>query len=249
VDGRTLVSASVPATSTIIVTWRGAAERPFVISRAAYSGELHESALLWTGRFQVEVFDSTRFTLPIMPSGVTLSDIRVDGEAATVLEEGGFFATLLQGRGAHEIEVEFQVPVIGDSGPPRASLQIPRIPVSRFDLVLPGSKQVTVVPGADVISRDLDGTTQTTAFIPMSDQVVFTWTEAVPEDLRAARPRHRGLRDHPRRDQPARPGDPGGRPGQPDLGPGRRRLRLGRGGFGARRPQAHRRLSRAPGHR
>jgi hypothetical protein len=184
VDGRTLVSASVPATSTIIVTWRGAAERPFVISRAAYSGELHESALLWTGRFQVEVFDSTRFTLPIMPSGVTLSDIRVDGEAATVLEEGGFFATLLQGRGAHEIEVEFQVPVIGDSGPPRASLQIPRIPVSRFDLVLPGSKQVTVVPGADVISRDLDGTTQTTAFIPMSDQVVFTWTEAVPEDLR-----------------------------------------------------------------
>jgi hypothetical protein len=49
VDDRTLVTASVPATSTIIVTWRGAAERPFVISRAAYSGELHESTLLWTG--------------------------------------------------------------------------------------------------------------------------------------------------------------------------------------------------------
>jgi len=183
-DGRTLVTASVPATSTIIVTWRGAAERPFVISRAAYSGELHDSTLLWTGAFQVEVFASSLVTLPLMPSGVTLSDIRVDGEAATVLEQDGFFATLLRGRGEHRVEVEFQVPVVGDSGPPRASLQIPRIPVSRFDLVLPGSKQVKVAPGADVMTRDLEEVTQTTAFIPMSDQVVFTWTEAVPEHLR-----------------------------------------------------------------
>jgi len=184
VDDRTLVTASVPATSTIIVTWRGAAARPFVISRAAYAGELHDSTLLWTGTFQVEVFGSSRITLPLMPSAVTLSDIRVDGEAATVLEEDGFFATLLQGRGEHEIEVEFQVPVTSKTGPPRASLQIPRIPVSRFDLVLPGSKQVKVAPGADVMTRDLEGATQTTAFIPMSDQVAFTWTEAVPEDLR-----------------------------------------------------------------
>jgi len=184
VDGRTLVTASVPATSTIIVTWRGAAARPFVISRAAYRGELHDSTLLWTGTFQVEVFGGSRITLPLMPSGVTLSDIRVDGEPATVLEQDGFFATLLQGRGQHEVEVEFQVPVIGESGPPRAGLLIPRIPVSRFDLVLPGSKQVQVTPGADVMTRDLEGATQTTAFIPMSDQVVFTWTEAVPEDLR-----------------------------------------------------------------
>jgi hypothetical protein len=184
VDGRTLVTASVPATSTIIVTWRGAAERPFVISRAAYSGELHESTLLWTGRFQVEVFGSQLVTLPLMPVGVTLSDIRVDGEAATVLEQDGFFATLLHGRGRHEVEVAFQVAVTGESGPPRASLQIPRIPVSRFDLVLPGSKDVKVAPGADVMTQDVEGTTRTTAFIPMSDQVVFTWTEAVPEDLR-----------------------------------------------------------------
>ena len=131
VDERTLVTASVPATSTIIVTWRGAAARPFVISRAAYAGELHDSTLLWTGTFQVEVFGGSRITLPLMPSAVTLSDIRVDGEAATVLEQDGFFATLVEGRGQHEVEVEFQVPVASESGPPRASLPIPRIPVSR----------------------------------------------------------------------------------------------------------------------
>jgi len=184
-DGRTLVTASVPATSTIIATWRAAAARPFVVSRAAYSGALHEETLLWTGRFEVEVFASQRLTLPVMPLGVTLSDLRVDGKPAAVLEEDGFFATLLQGRGRHEVEVAFQVPVSAKDGPPSASLAIPRIPVSRFDLVLPGSKEVTVAPGADVLARAREADTEVTAFIPMSDRVVFTWTEAVPEDLRA----------------------------------------------------------------
>jgi hypothetical protein len=183
-DGRTQVTASVPATSMIMVSWPAASQRPFVISRAAYSGELHESALVWTGTFQVEVFSSQLVTLPLMPSGVTLSDIRVDGKPATVLEENAYFATLLQGRGLHEVQVEFQVSVSGDSGPPRASLQIPRIPVSRFDLILPGNKQVRVSPGADVVTTELDDFTRTTAFIPMSDHVVFTWTDAVPEELR-----------------------------------------------------------------
>jgi hypothetical protein len=183
-DGRTLVTASVPATSMIIVSWRAPTQTPFIISRATYEGELRDSTLLWTGTFQVEVFGSQLITLPLMPSGVTLSDIRVDGEPATVLAQDAFFATLLQGRGRHRVEVAFQVPVSLDEGPPRASLQIPRIPVSRFDLVLPGNKQVKVTPGADVITSELDDATKTTAFIPMSDRVVFTWTEAVPDDLR-----------------------------------------------------------------
>jgi hypothetical protein len=183
-DGLTQVTASVPATSMIIVSWRAPAQRPFVISRASYSGKLHESALVWIATFEVEVFSAQRVTLPLMPSGVTLSDIRVDGEPATVLEENAFFATQLQGRGLHQVQVEFQVSVSGERGPPRASLQIPRIPISRFDLTLPGHKQVKVTPGSDVVTTELDDATKTTAFIPMSDHVVFTWTEAVPEELR-----------------------------------------------------------------
>lgn len=183
-DGRSLVTASVPATSMIIVSWRAQVQPPFVISRAAYSGELRESALAWTGVFEVELFGSQLVTLPLMPSGVTLSDIRIDGEPATVIEDGAFFATLLQGRGRHRVEVEFQVPVSHDSGPPRASLPIPRIPVSRFDLTLPGRKQVNVTPAADVVTEELDEVTRITAFIPMSERVEFTWTEAVPDDLR-----------------------------------------------------------------
>ncbi len=191
-DGTTRVSATVPATSSILVSWRAPSQRPYAISRAHYRGELREAALVWTGSFQVEAFGGELITLPVMPNGVTLNDIRVDGEPATVLDENGHFATLLQGRGLHRVEVAFQVPVLAQDGPPRAHLSIPRIPVSRFDLVLPGKKEVKASPGAEVRTSHRESgeggedgaSTLATTYIPMSDGVVFSWTEAVPDALR-----------------------------------------------------------------
>jgi hypothetical protein len=183
-DNFTRITASVPATPLIVVSWHVGSQVPFAISRAAYAGELIEDALVWSGEFEVEVFGGGRITLPVMPSGVTLSDIRIDGEAATVFEADGFFATVLQGRGRHRVQVAFQVPVISGDGPPHASLQIPKIPVSRFDLVLPGRKTVSVNPGANVVTADQGEDTLATAFIPMSNDVTFAWSAAVPDDLR-----------------------------------------------------------------
>ncbi|NKB49998.1 MAG: hypothetical protein GKS02_11640 [Alphaproteobacteria bacterium] len=187
-DGFTRVTASVPATPLIVVSWHTGSQVPFAISRATYSGELREDALVWTGDFEVEIFGGGRITLPVMPNGVTLSDVRVDGAPSTVFEEKGFFATILQGRGRHKVQVAFQVPVVSEDGPPRASLQIPKIPVSRFDLVLPGRKAVTVNsgtgPGVNVVTVEHGDDTSATAFIPVSDRVTFSWSAAVPEDLR-----------------------------------------------------------------
>ncbi|MFQ5973688.1 MAG: hypothetical protein ACE5Q3_15275, partial [Alphaproteobacteria bacterium] len=83
VEGATRLTASVPATSSILVSWRAPSRRPFAISRAHYTGELRDAAVVWTGRFQVEVFSGELVTLPVMPNSVTLNDIRIDGEPAT----------------------------------------------------------------------------------------------------------------------------------------------------------------------
>ena len=112
-----------------------------------------------------------------------MNDIRIDGEPATVLEDRDRFATLLQGRGRYAVAVDFQVPVLTGEGPPSAAVPIPRIPVSRFDLLLPGQKDLKVSPGANVVTHSQDDQTKATAFIPMSDRVVFSWTNAIPSDL------------------------------------------------------------------
>ena len=184
-DGVTRFTASVPATSSILVSWRAPTTRPYVIGRAVYSGALSGDALVWIAEFQVEVFGDSQIELPLMPTSVTLTDIRVDGAPATVLEKDARFGTVLKGRGLHDVRVTFQVPVVSDSGPPHARLDIPRIPVSRFDLMLPGRKDVKVAPSANVVTTERDDETRATVFIPMSERVVFTWTDAVPEHLRA----------------------------------------------------------------
>jgi len=182
-EGRTRITANVPATGSILVSWRAASSRPFAISRAAYSGALRDDALIWTAAFEVEVFTGELITLPLLPDSVTLNDIRVDGAAATVLEDRDRFATLLQGRGRHSVEVTFQVPVLSQAGPPSAAVPIPRIPVSRFDLLLPGKKDLKVTPAANVVALAEGDDTKATAYIPMSDRVVFSWTNAIPDDL------------------------------------------------------------------
>lgn len=186
VDGRTTVTASVPATSAILVSWRVPSLRDYAISRARYTGKLVNKAVIWEGELQVEVFSGSQLTIPLLPVSVTLSDVGVDGESATVLELDGRFATVLQGRGSHVVTVRFQTPVIQTDGPPRVELFIPKVPVSQFELTLPGRKEVTVSPNANVMTNESNDTTLASVFVPLTEHVSLHWVDAVPEDLRTA---------------------------------------------------------------
>jgi hypothetical protein len=188
----TRFQARVPATDAVMISWRRLAERPFVMSRAHYEGHLAGDALAWRATFEVELFEG-EVELPLMPSSVTLGGLRVDGERATVLDEEGRFATVVRGRGAHQVVVEFEVPVSAVGGPPRATVMTPRVPVSRFELELPGNKQVEVAPAANVVTEVGEETTLASAFVPMGEQVTFTWVDAIPEEIRAQVRAHASL--------------------------------------------------------
>jgi len=185
-NGQTIVTASVPATSGVLVSWRVPALDDYAISRASYAGELVNDAVMWEGLLQVEAFSGEQLTIPLLPVSVTLADVRVDGNPATVLEKDGRFATVLQGRGSHKVSVRFQTRVIQTDGPPRVDVSIPKVPVSQFELTLPGRKEVTVSPNANVVTDESDDTTLAVVFVPLTDHVSLRWVDAVPEDLRTA---------------------------------------------------------------
>jgi hypothetical protein len=181
----TLFTAKIPSTSSVLVTWRSATLRAHAVSRARYSGEIQGRALIWNAEFDVEIFEGELVKLPLMPSTVTLGELRVDGEQATVIEEQGRFVTVVKGRGMHKVSISFQVPVIAENGPPRATLQVPRVPVSQFQLNLPGKKEVSVSPAGNVVTTHADNATTATVFVPMSESVTFSWVDAIPEDVKA----------------------------------------------------------------
>src|SRR5262249_8858066 len=78
--GGTRVEATVPATSGVQISWRTPTGRGHSISRAHYTGQLVGDAVVWTGELGVEVFSDETVTVPLLPRGVTLSTLSVDGK-------------------------------------------------------------------------------------------------------------------------------------------------------------------------
>ena len=180
----TNVKATIPTTKGVQLSWRTPNLEGYALSRAKYKGTLDDEAVSWTGDFQVELHNDETITLKLLPSSVTLSDISVDGKNGSIITEDGYFATYVKGRGLHEVKVSFEVPVSRNSGPPSINIQIPQIPVSRFDLSLPGKKEIAVSPFANVSHKESDQRTTATVFVPMTSNVRFSWSEAVPEEIK-----------------------------------------------------------------
>jgi hypothetical protein len=183
---RSVVTATIPTAGGVQISWRAADELGHAISRASYEGQLVGDAVVWTSHFMVELFTDETITLPLLSRSVALSALEVDGEQSPILvdEKNQRFQTRLRGRGMHEVTLVFEVQVDRSTGPPRVELQIPQIPVSRFELVLPGKKELTIEPASNVTRTEQDEQTTATVHVPMSDRVSFSWSEAVPEDVR-----------------------------------------------------------------
>ncbi len=180
-QGTTNVEATVPQSAGIHLSWRFPSEQGHAVSRAAYRGRLKGQAVVWEGEIGVELFSDETVHLQLLPASVTLSDVAVDGRPGTILADDSGFQTLVKGRGRHTIKLGFEVPVAEADGLPGMDLQFPRIPVSSFELTLPGKKEVSVTPSAGVTHRTAGPHTVATAHVPLTDKVRLSWSEAVPE--------------------------------------------------------------------
>jgi hypothetical protein len=183
--GTTHVTATVPTTNGVQLAWRTPSARGHSISRALYAGRLVGDAVEWTAELGVDVFGDETATLPLLPRSATLSSVAVDGKESTVLIDNGRFATLVKGAGAHRVRIGFTTAVVKDDGPPRVDLAIPEVPISRFELTLPGPKMLKVTPAASVETHAGGAGTISTVHVPLTGSVRFEWSEAVPGDVKA----------------------------------------------------------------
>lgn len=177
----TRIDATVPASPGVQLTWRAGTAGGHTLSRATYSGALRGDAVTWTATFAVDAGGGDTIVLPLLPTSVALVSLSVDGEEAPVLVEGDRFATHIRGSGRKSVVAVFEVPVDRTDGPPKVSMNVPEVPVSRFQLTLPGEKTVTVSPSANVALERRGGRTVATVNVPMTSALTLSWPEAIPE--------------------------------------------------------------------
>jgi hypothetical protein len=116
----------------------------------------------------VELYENETLLLPLLPSGVTLSALAIDGKPSAIAIEEDQFAARVRGRGNHRIALSFEVPVARDDGPPHVDLSLPEVPVSELEITLPGDKEVSLDPVAHVDAVRRGNTTVSHAFLPLT---------------------------------------------------------------------------------
>ena len=195
----TRASGTLPSTSSMMVSWRVAVEREYVLSRADYKGVVQyssqiperETAIAWHASIDAEMLMDGEATVPLVSTATTLVAVLVDDKEASVFSQDGRFAVRLSGAGKHRIDLRFLSAVSTPDGVPSSGFDIPDVPVSRFELTLEGDKLVQASPAAhspaSVDSSHQDGATVATFFIPMSSHLALNWMEAIPEDLAVER--------------------------------------------------------------
>lgn len=207
---QTHVLARLPATQQAHILWQVEDSHPYALSRVLYQGEEKADAIHWNATFTAQVFANDPLLLPLLPASATLTDMRLNGEPATILyisEEGDaepllnlrkirpqpvqvadYFGLRLPGAGQYQISLSFQTQIDRHNGPPSTELAIPAIPISHFEVTLPGRKELSVEPATSVSSSySGEGDAQQTRavwYLPMSEHLSFSWAEAIPEDVK-----------------------------------------------------------------
>ncbi len=180
----TTVTASIPDAHGVQLSWHQPAKDGYLISRAEYQGEVNDKACHFSAAFEVELLNSEALSIPLFSSNVTLSEILLDGKRIPLGIENGFFTAILQGKGAHKVQVQFEVPIRRAEGPPAINMPLLSIPISKVELSLPGKKEVSISSASSVAHRILNERTIATAFVPMGKELNLSWTEAVPEEIK-----------------------------------------------------------------
>lgn len=152
-------------------------------SRAVYRGALEGDAVRFEAELDLELARDEPVLVPLFPTDVALSALEVDGDGAPIrTTDDGRFAVLVRGRGRHAIHAAFEVPIATDRGLPGALVRVPEVPVSRFELAVPGDKDVRVEPAVAVRRARRGSTTLATFHVPMTGEVRLEWPEALPAE-------------------------------------------------------------------
>ncbi len=123
----------------------------YLITKAEYSGVMNQNSTTFNVTFDLEIFEKVRKDypkIPLMPQGVALRDIKLDGRSALVMVENGWYVLATEKLGQHKVTLSFSVKTELDKGPDVLSLTVPRTAITLFNIDIPVTDARVEIPQA-----------------------------------------------------------------------------------------------------
>jgi len=123
----------------------------YLITKAEYNGVMDENSTTFNVTFDLEIFKKDRKDypkIPLMPQGVALRDIKLDGSSTLVMVESGWYVLTTEKLGQHKVTLSFSIKSELNKGPDVLNLIIPRTAITLFDIDVPLTDARVEIPQA-----------------------------------------------------------------------------------------------------
>ena len=153
----------------------------YIITKAIYSGIMSKAYTHFTSTFNIHVLKKdTYIKIPILPTDIAISDIKVNNDRALVVAESGYHNVILSQEGEYEVNVTFSIKSAPDRGPHKIDLAIQKIPITILNLELPLKDIDVEIPQAQLIQTSIKGnSTKISAVISPGSVVSIRWRKKV----------------------------------------------------------------------
>jgi hypothetical protein len=121
----------------------------YLITRAEYNGIMGESSTTFNVAFDLEIFEKDRKDYPkvqLLPQGVALRDMKLDGRPALVMIENGWYVLVTDKVGQHNVTLSFSIRTELNKGPDVLNLTIPRTAITLFNIDIPVTDARVEIP-------------------------------------------------------------------------------------------------------
>ncbi len=157
----------------------------YLVTKSIYTGTILEGGSTFKATFVVHVLKKNSYIkVPILPQGVALENVTIDGVQTLVVSENGYHNVVLSGSGEYIITATFSIKSSLHSGPSRVELAIMPTPITLLKLEIPLPNLEFEIPEARKIQTGstANGTT-VNAVISQGFSIGIQWRKKIaPSD-------------------------------------------------------------------
>ncbi|MBI2264158.1 MAG: hypothetical protein HYU64_03135 [Armatimonadetes bacterium] len=149
--------------------------REFVLSKSVYHARLRGNGLRVSARYNVRLLKKGWIEVPLLSTGIPLTEVIANGEEAAVYEKDGTHHVLVKGPGTLDVRASFLLSGTGAASN-RFTFPLPRSSVSTLFLDIPQRNlKVDISPSVILEEREEGGKTGITASLSPAEQVTIAW--------------------------------------------------------------------------
>ncbi len=151
----------------------------YILTKAAYNGVMGKGSTSFAVILNLEIFDKGKkayLKIPLFQESLAISEIRLDGNPASLITESGWHYLSTDKVGRHSVTIRFSIESSPDKGSPGLNFNIPQTPVTYISLDIPRADiDVSIQSAQEVTETNVKDHTIVKGYLSSTSYMNISW--------------------------------------------------------------------------